>query len=569
MKLDVVFVTYNSKKWIENCLNSILRSDCNLSDLSLLFCDNASTDTTLDILDRFRTENSSKFNRIEIVNSNKNLGFGRGNNLAAKKGYSEYILFLNIDTEVETDTFSKLFEELKNADDKIGIWELRQKPYEHPKFYDPFSGETSWASGACLVIRRDLFERIHGFDSLLFMYAEDVEISWKIRKKGYMIKYLPNVSITHFSYQTPNEFKSTQYIYSIINNLYLRYKYGNIKNMVKGNLMVLKRCLKNYLSPMITPEEDKKIRKVLTKEYIKVQFKGIIAVLINLFSYRNKNFKPKFILGFDYEKTKLDPFYDVSCLPLTGPLVSIIVRTCNRPNVLREALMSIKQQYYKNIEVIVVEDGPKTATEMIQNEFSDMNIKYYSTGTNQGRSIAGNLGLSKASGDYFNFLDDDDLFFSDHVSVLVNALVNSDYKIAYTTAFEAATDVISREPYTYDVKNVDVVHKGEYSRIKLFSKNITPIQSVMFHKDVYLNCGGFDDSIEALEDWDLWLRFGISFDWLYVEKTTSLYRVPAKKSDTYERDKFLVSTLDYVINKYSKENIQLTVKDIYDIMNGR
>ena len=57
-------------------------------------------------------------------------------------------------------------------------------------------------------------------------------------------------------------------------------------------------------------------------------------------------------------------------------LVSIIVRTCNRPHILREALESIRRQTYPNIEVVVAEDGANTAQEMLETEFSDMNIRY-------------------------------------------------------------------------------------------------------------------------------------------------------------------------------------------------
>lgn len=565
MNLDIVFVTFNSQKWIEKCLDSILASDFDLKKISLLFCDNNSNDRTVELLNKYENNYSHKFNSFTIYNSNKNLGFGRGNNKAAKFGCSDYILFLNIDTEIERDTFKKMEYEIKNSDSEVGAWELRQKPYEHPKYYDPYTRYTSWASGACIIIKRKIFEKIHGFDSMLFMYAEDVEISWKIRKKGYKIMYLPNVSITHYSYETPNAFKKTQYIYSLINNLYLRYKYGNIKNMVKGNLMVIKRILKNYLTPIVTIEEDKKIRKIILKEYIKVQFKGIIAIINNVFSRKDKSFKPQFVLGFDYEKAKLDPFYVIDNMVTEGPLVSVIVRTCNRPGTLRETLVSIRNQYYKNIEVVIVEDGPNVSEQLLKDEFSDLNYQYISNGKQTGRSHAGNVGLRIANGEYFNFLDDDDLFYPEHILVLVNELLKENKKIAYTTAFETAITVNSRAPYKYDVKGIDVIHKGRFNRMKLFTKNITPIQAVMFHKDVYKKCGGFDEKIEALEDWDLWLRFALSYDWHYIEKTTSLYRVPYNRRESAERDQFLVSTLDYVISKYDEIELKLSVKDIFDL----
>ena len=565
MKLDIVFVTYNSEKWIKKCINSILESDIDLKKISLLFCDNNSSDQTVFLLSQFKETYEREFAQFLIYESKKNLGFGRGNNKAAKLSSSDYILFLNIDTEIQKDTLSKLEVEIEKSIDEVGAWELRQMPYEHPKYYDPYTKYTSWASGACLVIRRDIFKKIKGFDNLLFMYAEDVEISWRIRKKGYKIKYLANVPITHYSYETPNEFKRTQYIYSLINNLYLRYRYGNIKNMIKGNLMVGKRIFKNYLTPIVSVEEDKEIRKILLKEYIKVQFKGIIAVLKNIFSFKDKSFKPKFILGFDYEYAKLDPFYVLDNLLDEGPLVSVIVRTCNRPNTLRETLESIRNQYYKNIEVVVVEDGPNTSESLLKDEFSDLNYQYLCNGKQTGRSHAGNVGLEHARGEYINFLDDDDLFYPEHVMVLVNELMKSDYKVAYSTAFETAIQVVSHSPYQYEIKGIGIIHKGPFSRMKLFTKNITPIQAVMFHKDVYHKCGGFDESIDALEDWDLWLRYAIAYDWKYIDKTTSIYRVPYLRQDNAQRDKFLVSTLDYVVGKYENTELKLTVKDIFDL----
>jgi len=567
MNLDVVFVTYNSEKWIDNCINSILASDFDLKKISLLFCDNNSSDKTFELLNKYKEEYGNRFHQFSVINSGKNLGFGRGNNKAAQLGNSEYILFLNIDTEIEPTTFKDLEIEIEKSTPEIGAWELCQKPYEHPKYYDPYTGYTSWASGACVIIRRIIFEKIHGFDSLLFMYAEDVEISWRIRKMGYKIKYLPLIRITHYSYTEPNAFKRTQYIYSLINNLYLRYKYGNIKNMIKGNLMVGKRLFKNYLTPIVSVEEDKEIRSILKKEYIKVQFKGILAVLHNIFSKRDKSFKPQFILGFDYEKAKLDPFYVVDELKDDGPLVSVVVRTCNRPDTLRETLVSIRNQLYKNIEVVVVEDGPNASERLLKEEFSDLNYQYICNGKQTGRSHAGNCGLKAAKGEYLNFLDDDDLFYPEHVMVLVNEIQKSGKKIAYSTAFETPITIESRIPYKYTVKDKEVIHKGKFSRARLFRQNITPIQAVMFHKEVFERCGGLDESIEYLEDWDLWLRYALSYDWHYVEKTTSLYRVPANRSESTHRNQLLISTLDYVVSKYDDIEIKMSVRDIHEMMN--
>ena len=96
-----------------------------------------------------------------IIKGDKNLGFGVANNKAAKLGNSEYIFFLNVDTEIEKDTFKKLSLNIKNSSSDFAVFELRQKPYEHPKYYDPVTQETTWASGACMVIKRSIFNILY------------------------------------------------------------------------------------------------------------------------------------------------------------------------------------------------------------------------------------------------------------------------------------------------------------------------------------------------------------------------------------------------------------------------
>lgn len=560
MCFDIIFVTFNSEKWIDNCINSILSSDYNLKNVNLLFYDNNSTDSTIKILQECKQKYEYKLGNFIIIQSKKNRGFGVGNNKAAKFAKSDFLFFLNIDTEIFPDTLKKLENEILNTQEDFAAWELKQVPYEHPKYYDPHTNEVSWASGACIVVKKNVFKEVHGFSRMIFMYAEDVEISWHIRKKGYKIKYLPNIPINHYSYSKAYEFKPTQYIFSTINNLFLRYRYGKFLDMVKGNYYIAKIVLKNHGIASI--EEENKIRKKIFVEWIKMQFKALILLPMNVFSKTKGDFKPIF-KHFEYEEHKLDPYYEITKLKQYDYLVSIIVRTCGRPDVLRETLCSIRNQYYKNIEVVIVEDGPPISKQMIETEFSDMNVLYHSFGENKGRSKAGNYGMRIANGKYLNFLDDDDLFFPDHVSILVNELVNSNYKVAYSTAFETPIRVFSKSPYVYEITDRKVEYKGEFNRMRLMSSNITPIQCVMFEKEVFEKCGGFDEKIESLEDWDLWIRFALKYDWKYVPRTTSLYRVPYDRFQFLQRSQFIDSNLNYIKEKYKDTEVHLTVKDLW------
>ena len=199
---------------------------------------------------------------------------------------------------------------------------------------------------------------------------------------------------------------------------------------------------------------------------------------------------------------------------------------------------------------------------MIKEEFSDLNIIYKAMGKNVGRCKAGNKALELASGKYLNFLDDDDLFYPDHVETLVGELENANEKIAYTTAFETPIIVHSKEPYKYSIVNENVVYSTEFNILKLLYCNIVPIQAVMFNREVYEKCGGFDEKLDALEDWELWLRFALDYSFKYIQRTTSIYRVPADKDEIIKRGEFLTKYLEIVRKKYQDTTIEIKGKDV-------
>ena len=215
--------------------------------------------------------------------------------------------------------------------------------------------------------------------------------------------------------------------------------------------------------------------------------------------------------------------------------VSFIVRTCGRPHVLRYSLESIRKQTYSNIEVVVVEDGANTAEQMLATDFSDIDIKYYSTGIRMGRSKVGNIALSMATGEYFNFLDDDDLLYPEHTSVLLNTLVKEKKKAAYAVA-DAAVSVYSKKKKRYITLYKYIQHNQPFNRLYFTMSNFMPIQTVMFHRSLFEQFGGFRENLDALEDWDVWLRYAAHEDFAYINQVTSLYRLPLKR---FNRDKTL------------------------------
>lgn len=561
LSMDIVTITWNDQRWFPNYLKSLINQNgIDLKKINLIVVDNNSEEKNFQVLLDCKDEAEKNLGSFTILRQNSNLGFAGACNVGAFHSKGDLIFFLNIDTELEKDALSIFFNQVTDdPTNLVGAWEFRQFPYEHPKIYDPVTGEISWASGAALIVRRPIFEEIEGFDINFYMYTDDVDISWRIRLEGYKIIYLPKCIVYHYSYQSFNDVKPLQYYYSPINNLQLRFKFGTRKEIKEGLYMI--RQMLQRQGPF---ENSRKIFVKLLLQSWHRMYKQ--RKWYNKNRKKIKEFHPHRFLGWDYEERRLGDFY-YNELPKTNPLVSVVVRTVGRVTVLRETLISLRNQTYKNIEVLVIEDGPNFSERVIKEEFSDLNLKYHSTGNKVGRTKAGNLGLEMSSGEFLAFLDDDDLLYADHFEVLIRQCErNPDYKILHNLAFEATTQTKSINPYTYRIESFNTINWRRFNLLRLLTVNFLPIQAVMFHREVYEKLGGFDESIDVLEDWSLWLKYASKYDYYTVFKTCSYYKVPAERKLAEKRMKKLHEDYDMVRKKHLEYEISINPVKLSEIL---
>ncbi len=128
-----------------------------------------------------------------------NRGFGAGHNRIMRKAFPEgadIYIAVNPDGAFHPNAIAALVE-MMQANSGRALVEAIQFPMEHPKIYDPLTFETPWASGSCLAIPRQLFEEIGGFDEHFFMYCEDVDLSWRARARGFVIRTCPRAIFLH------------------------------------------------------------------------------------------------------------------------------------------------------------------------------------------------------------------------------------------------------------------------------------------------------------------------------------------------------------------------------------
>lgn len=533
-------VTYNSSKWLASFEKSILKLDYPKHLLSIVFVDNSSTDDTLQRLNELKRR--LIFSGISCdVMTRPNKGFGASNNAGVAFSNASFVLITNVDLEFEPSCL-KILADLAVRDDKsVAVWETRQLPYEHPKFYDPVSLTTNWNAHACVLVRKDVFLGLGGYDENIFMYCDDVEISYRFRREGYVLRYCPQSVIYHYSYQSPNELKPLQFTGGLKGSFYIRSIYGTYIDILVGFFLLLVLC---FRAPPL--------------QFSKSDVRHHIKLALNLFpsalKKRKKSSQAFAFRGFDYELRREGAWYDTKGFIATHtPLVSIITRThANRKEILNEAIHSVANQTYANIELVIVEDGSATARETVENwkrTSTDLKIVYIEA-PKRGRSHTGNVGLAHATGDWVVFLDDDDLLFSDHIECLVAAQRKEPDSVAvYGTAIEVQTKINSLMPLNYLEKQwcTSPVYQPAYSYEELQIRNLIPIQSILFSRNLYLKYGGFDVELEALEDWNLWLRYAYNNHFSFIEKQTSIYRVPAEKKTSASRQ----LTLDaaYIIAK--------------------
>jgi GT2 family glycosyltransferase len=125
-----------------------------------------------------------------------NLGSAGGSNRLARSGSGDLLLVLNPDTYPSPRLLADLVPVMD--DPRVGAVDARQIPLEHPKDFDDRTGETSWASGACMLVRREAFDRVGGFDDEhFFLYCDDVDLSWRIRHAGYRVLHAPGAVVFH------------------------------------------------------------------------------------------------------------------------------------------------------------------------------------------------------------------------------------------------------------------------------------------------------------------------------------------------------------------------------------
>lgn len=254
-QIDIVIVNWNAGAFLSRLISSIEQHG-GTDVASVIVVDNGSTDGSQDI--------QSDSLPLDVVMAGANLGFGRACNLGAKRGSAPYILFLNPDTMLLSDTLRTVLSQMeREALSRVGVCGIRligkdggvqrhsahipktasmiwaatgmsalfpsRFPGLHNTGFDHLSTRTvDHVIGAFYLIRRKVFEELSGFDERFFVYLEDLDLSARVWSSGHEILYFADAAALHYGGGTSEQIKPQRLAYSLESRIIYSFKHFSV-----------------------------------------------------------------------------------------------------------------------------------------------------------------------------------------------------------------------------------------------------------------------------------------------------------------------------------------------------
>jgi GT2 family glycosyltransferase len=279
--LSIIIVNYNVKNLLEQCLSSVQQATEKIDD-EIIVVDNASTDGSIEYL-------CPLFPHVQFISNKNNVGFATANNQALQIAKGKLVLFLNPDTKVPPDCFTKCIQfmdghnkagalgvRMVNGENKFlkeskrgvptpivsfwklsGICSLFPRSAYFARYYlgnldENVTQEADVLSGAFMMVRKEVLEKTGGFDEQFFMYAEDIDLSLRIKKMGYKNYYFANTTIIHYKgASTKKDFRYVKLFYKAMSQFvkkhYGRGLYSTLLDtgiLLRGGVEAVKQSLK-------------------------------------------------------------------------------------------------------------------------------------------------------------------------------------------------------------------------------------------------------------------------------------------------------------------------------------
>lgn len=208
------------------------------------------------------------------------------------------------------------------------------------------------------------------------------------------------------------------------------------------------------------------------------------------------------------------------------PLVSAIIPVFNSEKYIAETINSVLRQTYKNIELIIVDDGSTDQTLEIVKQITlkDNRVKYYSIPPAGRPSVPRNYGIQKSNGEFIAFLDSDDLWHKRKTEIQLKRIIASPSSAFIYSMSITFGDV---SPFSKQYELLPLPFRAAKNKLDLLAiGNTVPLSSVIVRKDKLVEQKGFDeDPLLQVEDYDLWIRLSEKNDFIFLPAVLVKYRI--------------------------------------------
>ena len=254
--VSVIIINYNSSAYTIDCVKSVFEKTDNSISTEVIVVDNASQDGSIAMVQK-------DFPRVHLITNKENYGFAKGCNIGAAVAKGKYLLFLNSDVELEEDTIQELMKTAESNNAGIVGCTLRNPDGTDQRSYGAFytipniirllyggekaelkhyrmreTGTVDWVTGGCMFVKREDFQKLHGFDEKLFMYMEDVELCYRAHHTGIPVYCNPAIVVQHLGQGSSNKTFAIVQIYKGLQYFYKKHKNPVQYYLVKSVLMV-------------------------------------------------------------------------------------------------------------------------------------------------------------------------------------------------------------------------------------------------------------------------------------------------------------------------------------------
>jgi GT2 family glycosyltransferase len=297
MNLSIVIVSWNTQRLLSLCLHSIQNATKSetLADVEVIVVDNVSSDGSAEMV-------RQHFPWVHLIQSPENLGFARANNLAIRQSTGRYVLLLNPDTEVLSGAIEALLEfmethpevgaagsRLLNPDGTLQpscfpaptltreLWRLLHLDRVYPYgTYRMFAWSTTVpkavdiVQGASLIVRRSVLDHVGILDEDYFIYTEEVDLCYRIRRAGWSIFWVPSAQVIHYGGQSTQQVAAEMFLQLYQSKLvYFRKHHGRWGAMLYKLILFIVGVARLLLSPLARLEGDssRQHHEALAKNY--------------------------------------------------------------------------------------------------------------------------------------------------------------------------------------------------------------------------------------------------------------------------------------------------------------